>query len=138
MIRCARLHCPPGSQFRVADPFPFAHDLPLLVALEAAEDPQDVVLWADPENGVVGLFQPLGRTAWRLADVVGLNAVLLRPGDGPGATGLELILKDGREAPVVITRPFREDLVEWLNAQLPRIEEVLGLPVRWVDYGEDR
>jgi hypothetical protein len=109
----------------------------MLVALEAAADPGSIILWSDSEAGVAGLYHSLGRTAWTRSNVASLHAVVLRPGAGSGAAGLEIALLDGREAPVLVTRPFREEAAEWLEAQRERIGEIAGLEVQWRDYGSD-
>jgi hypothetical protein len=137
MIRWIRLQGPPGSAFRVQDSFPYPHELPLTVAFEAAAAPDSIILWTDSGRGIAGLYHALGRTAWPCAGLSELRAVVLRPGTGSGATGLELVLDDGREGPVLISRPFEEELVEWLESEIPRIEELLGIEVVWMDYGVD-
>jgi len=101
-----------GARSGVQDPFSFPHKLPMLVAMEAANHPSDVMIWCDPEEDIAGLFHSMGREpAWPASRLVIANAVILRPDAGSGAAGLELGLEDsGPEAPVRVSRPFRDDV----------------------------
>jgi hypothetical protein len=138
MIRTLRLKPPEGIGVRLEDAVPTPHELPMAVALESASDPGALVFWRNPSSGITGIFHRLGRTAWPDARVTRIHAIVLRPDAGPGAAGLELVLTDGTELPVLISRPFREEFAEWLESTMPALEAFLELEVHWKDYGWDR
>lgn len=138
MIRTLRLHPPPGVRPRIENPVPTVHELSMVVPLEAAADPGAVVVWRDTATGVSGIFHRFGRTAWPEARVVRIHAIELRPDIGPGASGLELVLDDGAELPVLVVRPYREDFALWLKRESAALGRFLEVEAGWQDYGWDR
>jgi len=111
----------------------------MLVALEAASHPSDVIAWCNPEEDIAGFFHSMGRVAWPASQLVIAHAVIVRPDVGPGAAGLELGLQDGGpESPVLVSRPFRDDVAVWLASQRALLADFLGIEVIWKDYGFDR
>jgi hypothetical protein len=138
MNQLLRLSPPAGIALRIQDAVPTPHELPLSVALESARDPAALVFWRSADSTICGIFHGLGRTAWPHARLRRLHAVVIRPGAGPGATGLELVLEDGAELPLLVVRPYREDFANWLATEMETIGRFLEVEMHWKDYGLDR
>jgi len=141
VIRWERLRLPDGTPLEVelesADP---NAPLPMAVPLAFAEEEQegDALLWRDGETDRVGLFQVRSRASWNRAEIRGLHVAVLKPGDGPGVVGLELILVHGEEVPILAASPYSEPVRKWFLDRSGLWSAYFGCTPVTRDYGVDR
>lgn len=137
-MRFTWLRAPGGTELEVENLG--TRDLSMAVPLvfaEGAGREGDVLLWLDPAQDRAGLYQKRSRAVWNREEVAALRIVMMRPDEGPGLVGLELVTGD-EEVPVLAGIPFSEELLDWFRERRGLWEEYFGYDPRMVDYGLDR